>query len=223
MRMRNKAWARPELDACPFFVRNPEKQIGRWHSLFQREQPVYLELGCGKGYFLAGAAPKNPQINYIGIDLKDSVLGPARRVVEKAFLEAGRTEDNVILTELNIERILLAMNPQDTVDRIYINFCNPWPRKKHQKRRLTHTRQLQNYRRLLVPGGEIHFKTDDDELFRDTLEYLAEAGFEVTWQTADLHAEDHPENILTEHELMFLQKGINIKALTAKMLPKAEI
>jgi len=220
--MRNKAWARPELDACPFFIRDPERQIGHWHSLFERDQPIYLELGCGKGYFLAGAAPANPQINYIGIDLKDSVLGPARRIVEKAFQEAGHRADNVILAELNIERILNAMNSEDSVKRIYINFCNPWPRNKHRKRRLTHSRQLQNYRKLLAPQGEIHFKTDDDELFQDTLGYLAESGFEVVFQTSDLHAEDHPENILTEHELMFLQKGIKIKALTARMLPQAE-
>lgn len=218
MRMRNKAWARPELDACPFFIRKPESYIGRWHSLFERDQPVYLELGCGKGFFLAGAAPKNPRINYIGIDLKDSVLGPARRMIVKAYQEAGRKADNVILAELNIERILGAMNSADTVDRIYINFCNPWPRQKHQKRRLTHPRQLRNYRKFLLPGGEIHFKTDDDGLFRDTLGYLSECGFEVTSQTYDLHAEEHPDNILTEHELMFLQKGIKIKALTAKML-----
>lgn len=218
MRMRNKAWAKPELDTCPFFIRTPEKYIGRWHSLFERDQPVYLELGCGKGFFLAGAGLKNPQINYLGIDLKDSVLGPARRNIVRAYREAGRQEDNIILAELNIERILDVMNASDFVSRIYINFCNPWPRKKHQKRRLTHPRQLQNYRKILLRGGEIYFKTDDEGLFHDTIGYLAECGFTVTSLTDDLHAEEHPDNILTEHELMFTQKGIKIRALTAKML-----
>jgi tRNA (guanine-N7-)-methyltransferase len=218
MRMRNKPWARPELDACPFFIRRPEQYLGRWHSLFAREQPVFLELGCGKGLFLAGAAPANPQINYLGIDLKDSVLGPARRNIEAAFETAERPADNVLLVEMNIERISDSMGPEDAVDRICINFCNPWPKKKHQKRRLTHPRFLQNYRKLLVPGGELHMKTDDDALFADTLAYLEESGFEVVWKTYDLHADPPADNILTEHEKMFLAKGIPIKALTAKMI-----
>ena len=219
MRMRNKPWARPELDACHFFIRKPEQYLGRWHSLFAREQPFFLELGCGKGLFLAGAAPANPQINYLGIDLKDSVLGPARRNIEEAFEAADRPADNVLLVEMNIERIADSMGPEDAVDRICINFCNPWPKKKHQKRRLTHPRFLRNYRNLLVPGGEIHMKTDDDGLFADTLAYLAESGFEVVWKTYDLHADPPADNILTEHEKMFLAKGIPIKALTARMLP----
>ena len=85
MRMRFKRWAGPELDACPFFIRHPEQYLGKWHSLFAREQPVDLELGCGKGFFLAGAAPWNPQTNYIGIDIKDAVLGPAKRYIERAY------------------------------------------------------------------------------------------------------------------------------------------
>lgn len=218
MRMRNKKWARPELDACPFFIRTPERYIGRWHGLFRREQPVYLELGCGKGYFLAGAGPKNPGINYMGIDLKDSVLGPARRVIEQAYQEACREPDNILLVEMNIERILSSMGPRDNVDRIYINFCNPWPRVRHHKRRLTHPRQLTAYRKILRPGGEIRFKTDDDGLFQDTLGYLAACGFEVTEKNLDLHAAPPSDNILTEHERMFMEKGIPIKAVTARML-----
>ena len=216
MRMRNKPWAAPELNACPFFVRQPQKQIGAWHSLFPRKQPLHLELGCGKGFFLAGAAPLNPQINYLGIDLKDAVLAPAKRNIEKSFEQAGRPVDNVILTALDIERLLTAMDSADTVERIYILFCNPWSKPRHHKRRLTHPRQLESYKKILAPGGEIEFRTDDDGLFRDTLGYLRESGFEVVRTTYDLHAE-HPEgNIMTEHELMFSEKGVPIKALTAR-------
>jgi tRNA (guanine-N7-)-methyltransferase len=217
MRIRTKPWAGPELDACPFFVRHPEQFIGRWHSLFAREQPVCLELGCGKGLFLAGAAPANPQINYLGIDLKDAVLGPAKRNIEQSFAAAGRETDNVILAALNIEQILNAMDSRDRVRWIWINFCNPWPRKKHQKRRLTHPRQLENYKKLLEPSGEIRFKTDDDALLADTLGYLEQCGFQVTYKTVDLHADTPQDNIMTEHEAMFVQKGIAIKALTAKL------
>lgn len=217
MRIRTKPWAAPELNACPYFIRNPERCIGRWHSLFAREQPVSLELGCGKGLFLAGAAPANPQVNYIGIDLKDAVLGPARRNVEQAFAAAGRPVDNVLLTAMNIEQILNAMGPRDAVSRIYINFCNPWPRKKHQKRRLTHPRQLENYKKILIPGGVLFFKTDDDALFADTVGYLEDCGFEIVSRTADLYADRPSDNIQTEHEKMFLDRGIKIKALTARM------
>lgn len=216
MRMRNKPWAKPELDACPFFVRHPEQYLGKWHSLFQRQQPVDLELGCGKGLFLAGAAPSAPQTNFIGIDLKDTVLGPAKRNIEQAFHAEGREPDNVILTTLNIERILEDMGPKDSVRRIYINFCNPWPKPKHHKRRLTYPRQLENYKKILEPNGEIFFKTDDDSLFEDTLGYFSESGYIITDKTYDLHGDNWPNNILTEHEIMFLEKEIKIKALKAK-------
>ena len=220
MRMRAKRWATPELNACPYFYRKATQNLGRWHSLFARQQPIHLELGCGKGLFLAGAAPSHPEINYMGIDLKDAVLGPARRNIEKAFQQVGRPVDNVILTALNIEQIQNAMGPEDPVDRIYINFCNPWPRKKHHKRRLTHPRQLEHYRQILVPDGELHFKTDDDELYTDTLDYLESCGFQILTKTEDLYANPPKDNIQTEHEKMFLQQGIKIKALTARMLTK---
>ncbi len=215
MRMRYKPWATKELDACPYFVRRPQEYFGKWHSLFPRSQPVELELGCGKGLFLAGIAPANPATNYIGIDLKDTVLGPARRNLEASFREAGLKPDNVILTAMDIERIAECMGPDDAVRRIYVNFCNPWPKPRHHKRRLTYPRQLENYKKILVPGGELVFKTDDDALFADTLGYLASCGFEVTERTRDLHAENRPDDILTEHEIMFLKKGIKIKALKA--------
>ncbi len=217
MRMRNKPWAAPELDACPFFVRNPAQQLGNWHGWFTRQQPIHLELGCGKGVFLAELAPENPQTNYIGIDLKDTVLGPAKRLIEKAYGAKNADPDNIVLTAYDIEQIPNILSPRDTVERIYINFCNPWPRAKHHKRRLTHPRQLEKYRQFLAKDGEIWFKTDDDELFADTLGYLDECGFAVFAETEDLHAENCPENAMTEHELIFMEKGIKIKALKAKL------
>ena len=217
MRMRNKPWAAPELDACAFFVRDAAQHMGKWHEFFKRRQPIYLELGCGKGLFIAGLAPKNPQINYIGIDLKDAVLAPAKRNIEQAFQSEGREPDNVVLLAQDIERILNVMNASDIVERIYINFCNPWPKDKHNKRRLTHPRQLEHYKQFLARDGEIYFKTDDDLLFADTLDYLNESGFEIISKTYDLHGENCPDNVMTEHEKMFLQKGIKIKALVARL------
>lgn len=223
MRMRTKHWAAPELDACPYFYRKPEQNRGKWQSLFARKQPVYLELGCGKGLFLAGSAPLHPEINYIGIDLKDAVLGPARRNIEQAFHKAGRPADNVILTAINIEQIQNAMAPEDQVDRIYINFCNPWPRKKHRKRRLTHPRQLEQYRQILVPGGELFFKTDDDALFQDTIAYLESCDFQILTQTENLSLNPPEDNVQTEHEAMFSEQGIPIKALTARILKQPAV
>ena len=216
MRMRNKPWAAPELDACDFFVRNPAQYMGKWHSFFQRRQPIHLELGCGKGLFIAGLAPENPQINYMGIDLKDAVLAPAKRNIEQAFQQQGGKPANVVLMAQDIERILTVMNSDDTVDRICINFCNPWPKAKHHKRRLTYPRQLENYKQILAGGGEIHFKTDDDSLFDDSLVYFEESGFEILTLTYDLHAGGYRENVLTEHEKMFMEKGVKIKALVAR-------
>jgi tRNA (guanine-N(7)-)-methyltransferase len=215
--MRNKPWAAPELNACKFFVRNPVQYRGRWHSFFCRRQPIHLELGCGKGLFLAGMAPKNPQINYMGIDLKDTVLAPAKRYIEQAFREENREPDNVVLMPQDIERISDMMGPDDTVERIYINFCNPWPKPKHNKRRLTYPRQLELYKQFLAKDGEIRFKTDDDALFADTLGYLEESGFEILRKTCDLHAENCPDNVMTEHEKLFMEKGIKIKALAARV------
>ena len=110
------------------------------------------------------------------------------------------------------------MDKEDAVERIYINFCNPWPRPKHRKKRLTHSKQLELYKQFLVNGGEVFFKTDDDDLFRDSLKYFEESGFEIVNKTYDLHNEPIFENnIITEHEKMFSDEGIKIKALIAKL------
>ena len=112
---------------------------------------------------------------------------------------------------------MLILEEQDEIERIYINFCNPWPKGKHRKKRLTHTRQLEKYKVFLKENGEIYFKTDDDDLFHSSLLYLEEAGFEVLKKTYDLHAEPiFEKNIETEHEKMFSEQGIKIKALIAK-------
>ena len=219
MRMRYKPWATRELDECPYFIRHPEECLGKWHGLFSHDQPVELELGCGKGLFLAGMAPAHPEVNYLGVDLKDTVLGPARRNIEAAFQEAGRAPDNVLLTAMNIERISASMGSGDLVRRIYINFCNPWPKPRHHKRRLTYPTQLEQYQKILAPGGELVFKTDDDYLFVDTLGYLDGCGFRVEEKTYDLYGDKWPGNVQTEHEIMFLEKGIKIKALRA-VLPQ---
>lgn len=218
MRIRHKPWARPELEASSFFVKNPDDLKGKWKEQFAKEQPLYIELGCGKGGFISQAAYLNPNVNFLAIDIKFEMLGLARRNVSRVFEEHKAEPDNVLLTAHNIERIDLMLDENDRTERIYINFCNPWPRPKHKKRRLTHTRQLTNYRKFLTDGGEIHFKTDDDELFTESLDYFKECGFEVKYITYDLHNSGYEPNIVTEHEKMFSDEGIKIKFLIAKKL-----
>lgn len=219
MRIRYKKWARPELEASKFYKDEPEKIKGKWKEQFANSnQPIYLELGCGKGQFISKLAVENPNINYIAIDLVDAMLGLAKRNIENEYKERNLEPKNILITRFDIERIDLILDKEDVIDRIYINFCNPWPKGKHRKKRLTHSRQLEKYKEFLKPNGEIYFKTDDDDLFQSSLVYFEESGFEIISKTYDLHSEPiFEKNIETEHEKMFSEEGIKIKALIAKL------
>lgn len=217
MRMRKKPWARPELEGCDFFVIKPSDYKGKWRETFVRkDNPIYLELGCGKGTFMAVHASENKDINYIAIDIKDEVLVLAKRNIEKAFEDKNEVIDNVKLMAQEIAIIDEMLSEEDVIDRIYINFCNPWPKERHKKRRLTHTRQLENYKKFLNDNGEIWFKTDDDELFEESIEYFKESGFNIEYITYDLHTSDFKYNVTTEHEDMFTKQGIKTKFLIAR-------
>lgn len=217
MRIRYKKWARPELEASKFYEDEPEKWKGKWKEHFKNpNQPFMLELGCGKGQFISKLALENQNVNYLAIDLVDAMLGLAKRNIEEEYKKAEKEPDNVMLTRFDIERIGLILSKEDKVQRIYINFCNPWPKGKHRKKRLTHTRQLEKYKEFLKDNAEIYFKTDDDGLFESSLTYFEEAGFEILKKTYDLHSEPiFEKNIETEHEKMFTEQGIKIKALIA--------
>ena len=220
MRIRFKPWARPELEASSFYRDNPEELKNKWIEEFKnKNNPIHLELGCGKGQFISQLAVQNSDVNYIAIDLVDAMLGLAKRNVEQIYQKNKKKVDNLLLTRFDIERIMLILGEKDNVKRIYINFCNPWPKGKHRKKRLTHTRQLEKYKTFLMDNGEIYFKTDDDELFNSSLGYFEEAGFEILKKTYDLHSEPIWENnIETEHEKMFSEQWIKIKALIAKKI-----
>ena len=192
MRMRFKPYARAELLAADFHIHDPFHLQGQWHSQFARpQQPLVLELGCGKGGFISQLAAAHPENNYLGIDITDKVLILAKRKIEASYAAAGRPIDNVRIMSADIERIRNLFTPQDTVSRIYINFCNPWSKNaSSNKHRLTHP-----------------------------LEYFPAAGYEITWQTYNLHDNEPAWNIRTEHEGMFTEMGINIKALIARKKP----
>lgn len=215
MRLRKKPWARPELEACNFFITNPSENKGKWKQSFVNDNPIYLELGCGKGTFIAVHGSENEDINYIAIDIKDEVLVLAKRNIEKAYEDKNKEINNLKLMAQEIALINDIFSEEDVVDRIYINFCNPWPKERHKKRRLTHTRQLENYKNFLAQDGEIYLKTDDDELFDESIEYFKESGFNIDYITYDLHKSDFVGNVRTEHENMFSEQGIKIKFLIA--------
>lgn len=219
MRIRKKKWAEPELSVCDFYVKNPEEYAGKWMQAFKKEQPLYLEIGCGKGGFAGQLALKNPDKNIIALDIKVDMLGVGRRTIVKLFENAGKTQDditNLLLVKYNVEMLDKIITADDKIDRLFINFCNPWPRAKHKKRRLTYYKKLEMYKTFLKPDSEIRFKTDDDGLFDESLEYFEQSGYEILYLTRDLHASDVTDNIETEHEKMFSEEGIKIKYLIAR-------
>ena len=222
MRIRKKKWAEPELSVCDFYVPEPKDFRGRWKEFFGNDKPIMLEVGCGKGSFVGQMALLNPDINFIAVDIKLDMLGVGRRNIVKLFENSGRKIDNIALVRYNVEMLGEILAPEDEIQRIYINFCNPWPRDKHKKRRLTHPRKLRLYRELLKDGLELHFKTDDDELFEESLEYFSQEGFEVTTLTRDLHKSDIDPltTPMTEHEKMFSDEGIKIKYCIVRKVQK---
>ena len=144
----------------------------------------------------------------------EAMLGLSKRNIEKSY--NYETPKNLYLIRANVEQLYNVFDDNDGIDRIYINFCNPWPKKKHNKKRLTHPRQLETYKLFLLNNGEIYFKTDSDELFEASKEYLKSCSFDIISETYDLHSNDiFGNNIQTEHEKMFSEIGIKIKALIA--------
>ena len=216
IRLRHNPLARPALQEWEYFIDNPYNEKGKWHSAFTATQPLHLELGCGKGGFISAMASSTLQVNFIAVDIKSEVLFLAKQKTEEVYSTANVPMRNIIFTAQDIERIDDIFAPEDTVDTIYILFPNPWPKERHKKRRLTHTRQLIKYRTFLKNNGEIHFKTDDDELFEESLAYFEEADFTIEFCTRDAHSEKHlPLSVITEHEEMYAGQGIKIKYLLA--------
>ena len=210
MRLRKKWWARPELEESNLFIPKASENKGKWSEVFGNSNPIYLELGCGRGGFLVQHAMNNPNINYVAVDLKDEVLIYGLHKLQENNVENAR------LTAMNIDFIEDVFE-KDEVSKIYINFCNPWPKDRHNKRRLTHTRFLSKYKNFLKPGSEVWFKTDDTDLFNASQEYFKESGFEIEFITYDLHKSDFEGNVMTEYETKFTSLGMKTMCLTARL------
>lgn len=222
MRLRKKPWAKAALQACDFFVDAPCDNIGKWHTVFDKPQEIWLELGCGKGGFISKLATRHLDKNFIAIDIKDEVLILAKEKIEKEYDEINAKTGNIRLMSHEIMLIHRMLNGQDVVNRIYINFCNPWHKNSRRPQRLTHPNQLNQYKTFLAPDGEVWFKTDDDLFFEDSIKYFEQTGFKITYLTYDLHesGELHrngfEHNIETEHEKMYIETGCKIKFLIAR-------
>lgn len=217
MRLRKKHWARPELEASNIVIYDKYDHCGKWNEEFGNNNPIHLELGCGMGGHISKRAINDPNINYIGIDLKDEVVVYAlKKVLASRECEEIEKDMNVRLMVLNIMLIDNVFG-KDEIDRIYINFCNPWPKARHNKRRLTYISFLNAYKKFLKPGGEILFKTDDKDLFEASQEYFKECGFSIEYLTYDLHNSDFKDNVVTEYESKFTELGMNTMFLKAKI------
>lgn len=218
MRLRKKYWARPEMESSDIVIIDQYNHKGKWNEEFNNNNEIHLELGCGRGGHIAKRAKDNQNINYVGIDLKDEVLVYALRKVKEERAEENINEKdiNVRLMPLNIMLIENVFD-KDEISKIYINFCNPWPKERHNKRRLTYTKFLEEYKKFLKPGGEIWFKTDDEGLFNDSIEYFKESGFEIKFLTYDLHGSEFEDNVVTEYEAKFTKLGMKTMFLIGKL------
>lgn len=205
VRLRKKPWVKEAILDYGDFVRQnvTEEAKGKWAEDFGRIAPLHVELGCGKGDFITGMARRYPEINFIGIEAQLDVAYAAAKKVREANLT------NVRILVFNIEGITNIFEESE-VDRFYINFCDPWPKARHAKRRLTHRNFMNRYKGLLKQGGQIHFKTDNRPLFDFSLEEFAEIGCRVEDISFDLHREERPDNIRTEYEEKFSAKGFKI-------------
>ena len=211
MRLRRKPWIDEAiLDYADFLsIGWPENCRGCWQDIFARgERPLWVELGTGKGQFIAGLAAQHEDVNIIGIELQRGVLYYAGQKVAAAELT------NVRLVEGDISELLDVFAPGE-VDRFYLNFCDPWPKARHAKRRLTHRGFLEKYATLLAPQGEIHFKTDNHDLFYFSIEEFQALGWTLRDVTDDLHQNEPAENVRTEYEQKFSAKGQPIYRLVA--------
>lgn len=207
MRLRNVKGAREAMVESEYTVNTPEELKGKWAEHFGNANPIHVEIGTGKGKFLTTLAMNNPDINYVGIEKFSSVLIRALEKQQELQLP------NLIFIRMDAENIIDVFAPEE-VDKIYLNFSDPWPKDRHAKRRLTSHQFLARYNEFLKKDGKLEFKTDNRELFDFSLEELAVAGWNLDAVTYDLHNSDMNEgNVMTEYEIRFSSEGTPINKM----------
>lgn len=210
MRIRKRHGAEEMVANNPqFVISDPKQWRGHWKERFANDHPIHIEIGMGKGQFITEMAKAHSEINYIGIDLQTTVVSFALDKIKEAGLLNVQLlhVDGSALTEYFAE---------NEIDLIYLNFSDPWPKKKHAKRRLTSHKFLAVDEKILQPGGEIHFKTDNQGLFEYSLASFSQYGMIIKEVWLDLHASDFTNNIMTEYEEKFSQKGQPIYRVEVK-------
>ena len=211
MRLRHIPGAEEEILNSPYVVQEPETKKGKWKELFHNENPIEIEVGMGKGKFIMELAGKNPHINYIGIERYSSVL--LRGLQKRAQIEEELSNIYFICADA---RDLGEIFSPGEVSKIYLNFSDPWPKDRHAKRRLTSRSFLEVYDQILKRDGVVEFKTDNQDLFRFSLEEIPEAGWQIQYHTFDLHNSQWAEgNVMTEYETKFSAEGKPICKLCA--------
>ena len=211
MRLRNVKGSREEIQLSEYTVNEPEKYKGRWKEFFGNDNPVYIEVGMGKGKFITEMAQLHPEINFIGIEKYSSVI--IRAIEKRKELEIN----NLMFIRMDAENIEDVFEKNE-VAGIYLNFSDPWPKDRHAKRRLTSRQFLARYDKILAGDGVIEFKTDNRDLFDFSLEEAPEAGWEIIASTYDLHADEKMSegNVMTEYEEKFSSKGNPIHKMIIK-------
>lgn len=203
MRMRKKKNLLPRMEQCSScWIKKPEALRGNWSTLMPELTAIHLELGCGKGRFTCGMAARNPEILFIAIErVPDAMVISMERVKAEGL-------SNVFFIDGDAEN-LSDYFAQNEIDQIYINFCDPWPGQRHARRRLTHENFLKSYRSVLKENGQVHFKTDNKDLFEFSLFQFPKAGFLLSEVTRNLH-EDGIQGVMTDYEEKFHNQGIAI-------------
>ena len=216
MRLRNIPGSREAIAESQYVIHEEETRAGSWHEIFENDHPIYIEIGMGKGQFLMELARRNPDINYVGIEMYDSVLLRALQKRER-LEEEGEKLTNLMFMCIDA-RLLPEIFEKGEVQKIYLNFSDPWPKARHAKRRLTSREFLARYEQILADDGVVEFKTDNKGLFEFSLEEVEAAGWKLLAHTFDLHnqAEMMEGNVMTEYEEKFSSMGNPICKLVAK-------
>lgn len=211
MRLRNKPWAEDFLkDHQDVVIPNPEDYKGKWNEVFGNDNPLYIEVGSGKGQFITNMALKYPEINFIGIEVYTKVIVSTL----KNAINANKPS-NLRLLRVNGADLAKYFQKND-VSRIYLNFSDPWPKARHEKRRLTHEGFLKLYESILIDEGEIHFKTDNRGLFEYSIVSMSQYGMVFNYISLDLHENMPEDNIMTEYEEKFSSLGQPIYRMEAQ-------
>ena len=207
MRLKHVKGANEIIEKGKYYVEDATNYIGKWKEVFQNDNPIYIEIGMGKGDFIIENALRYPNINFIGIEKFDSVL--VRAIQKSNELEI----DNLKLVRLDANYIDTIFSKE--ISLIYLNFSDPWPKERHAKRRLTSPIFLEKYDKIFKSNAEIIMKTDNNPLFEYSKESLENFGYQIKSITRDLYQEDVSQNIKTEYEKKFVKLGVKINRLEA--------